>query len=53
MVLNRQSAYTSRPWRDAVDFDIPQPAHPCAGARRDEDTLSVFVRFRLAQLIPA
>src|SRR3989344_7725105 len=48
MILNRQDACPSRPWREAVDFDIPRPALPCAGARRDEDTLSVFVCFRLA-----
>ena len=28
-----------------------QPRHPWRGARRDEDTLSVFVCFRLALLI--
>ena len=28
-----------------------RPRHPWRGARRDEDTLSVFVSFRLALLI--
>jgi hypothetical protein len=31
------------PWRNTCNFDEPQPAHPCAGVRRDEGTLSAFV----------
>jgi hypothetical protein len=26
MILNRQGAYSSRPWREARGFDTPQPA---------------------------
>ena len=30
-----------------MGFDSPRPVPPCTGVRRDEDTLSVFVFFRL------
>ena len=47
-LLRRQGRRACRPWRDHEDFELPRPRHPWRGARRDEDTLSVFVCFRLA-----
>ena len=49
--INRQGARFARSQPSLArrpGFGTPRPAHPCAGARRDEDTLSVFVCFRLA-----
>ena len=40
------------PWRDNAAILRPRPRHPCLGARRGEDTLSVFACFRLAQCTP-
>ena len=48
MIPNRQGAYAQPSLARRSGFDIPQPALPCVGARRGEDTLSVFPRFRLA-----
>jgi hypothetical protein len=51
-------ALVATPWRACQpslarqrSFRHTRPRHPWRGARRDEDTLSVFVYFRLALLI--
>lgn len=38
---------------ETIKLRLTRPRHPWWGARRDEDTLSVFVCFRLALLNPA